>query len=41
MVSGNDYRFLVVGGRMAAVAQRVAAHVVGDGTIPYANSWIS
>ena len=32
MVSGNDYRFLVVGGRMAAVAQRVAAHVVGDGT---------
>jgi cyanophycin synthetase len=32
MVVGNDYRFLVVGGRMAAVAQRVAAHVVGDGT---------
>ncbi|HEX9122156.1 MAG TPA: cyanophycin synthetase [Actinomycetota bacterium] len=32
MVSGNDYRFLVVDGRMSAVAQRVAAHVVGDGT---------
>ena len=32
MVAGDDYRFLVVDGRMAAVAQRVAAHVVGDGT---------
>jgi cyanophycin synthetase len=28
---GNDYRFLVVGGRMVAVAERVPAHVVGDG----------
>ncbi len=31
MVEGNDYRFLVVGGRMAAIAHRVPAHVVGDG----------
>jgi cyanophycin synthetase len=29
---GNDYRFLVVGGRMVAVAERVPAHVIGDGT---------
>ena len=29
---GNDYRFLVVGGRMVAVAERVPAHVTGDGT---------
>jgi cyanophycin synthetase len=28
---GNDYRFLVVGGRMVAVAERVPAHVIGDG----------
>jgi cyanophycin synthetase len=31
-VTGNDYRVLVIGGRMIAVAQRVPAHVVGDGT---------
>ena len=31
-VTGNDYRVLVVGGRMVAVAQRVPAHVIGDGT---------
>ena len=31
MVAGNDYRLLVVGGRMVAVAERVSAHVVGDG----------
>jgi cyanophycin synthetase len=31
-VTGNDYRVLVVGGRMVAVAERVPAHVVGDGT---------
>jgi cyanophycin synthetase len=31
-VAGNDYRVLVIGGRMVAVAQRVPAHVVGDGT---------
>jgi cyanophycin synthetase len=30
-VTGNDYRVLVVGGTMAALAERVAAHVVGDG----------
>src|SRR5439155_26187973 len=30
-VTGNDYRVLVVGGHMVAVAQRVPAHVVGDG----------
>ncbi|HWL37576.1 MAG TPA: cyanophycin synthetase [Frankiaceae bacterium] len=30
-VTGSDYRFLVVGGRMAAVAERLPAHVVGDG----------
>jgi cyanophycin synthetase len=31
-VTGNDYRVLVVGGHMAALAERVPAHVVGDGT---------
>jgi cyanophycin synthetase len=31
-VTGNDYRVLVAGGRMVAVAQRIPAHVVGDGT---------
>jgi cyanophycin synthetase len=30
-VTGNDYRVLVIGGRMVAIAQRVPAHVVGDG----------
>src|SRR6266508_686036 len=30
-VTGNDYRMLVIGGHMAAVAQRVPAHVIGDG----------
>ncbi|TMK80867.1 MAG: cyanophycin synthetase [Actinobacteria bacterium] len=30
-VTGNDYRVLVVGGRMVAVAERIPAHVVGDG----------
>jgi cyanophycin synthetase len=30
-VVGNDYRVLVIGGRMVAVAQRVPAHVTGDG----------
>ncbi len=28
---GNDYRILVVAGRVVAVAQRVPGHVVGDG----------
>jgi cyanophycin synthetase len=30
-VHGNDYRVLVIGGRLAAVAERVPASVVGDG----------
>ncbi len=30
-VTGNDYRVLVIGGRMVAVAERVPAHVIGDG----------
>jgi cyanophycin synthetase len=30
-VRGNDYRVLVIGGRMVAVAERVPAHVTGDG----------
>jgi cyanophycin synthetase len=31
-IAGKDYRVLVVGGRVVAVAERVPAHVVGDGT---------
>jgi cyanophycin synthetase len=31
-VAGNDYRVLVIGGKMIAVAERVPAHVTGDGT---------
>src|SRR5439155_25159978 len=30
-ITGNDYRVLVIGGQMVAVAQRVPAHVIGDG----------
>ncbi len=30
-VTGNDYRVLVIGGRMVAVAERLPAHVIGDG----------
>ena len=30
-VTGRDYRVLVIGGRMVALAERVPAHVVGDG----------
>ena len=30
-VTGQDYRCLIVGGRMQAIAERVPAHVVGDG----------
>jgi cyanophycin synthetase len=30
-IRGNDYRVLVVGGRMVAIAERVPAHVTGDG----------
>jgi cyanophycin synthetase len=31
-ITGKDYRCLIVGGRMQAIAERVPAHVVGDGT---------
>jgi cyanophycin synthetase len=30
-LEGNDYRILIVNGRLVAVAERVPAHVVGDG----------
>jgi cyanophycin synthetase len=30
-IAGNDYRCLIIGGRLAAVAERVPAHVTGDG----------
>ncbi len=30
-ITGSDYRCLIVGGRMQAIAERVPAHVVGDG----------
>lgn len=30
-IEGNDYRMLVVDGRLVAVAQRIPGHVVGDG----------
>lgn len=30
-VPGNDYRVLVINGRVAAVAKRIPAHVIGDG----------
>ncbi|MFL6063390.1 MAG: cyanophycin synthetase [Friedmanniella sp.] len=30
-VSGKDYRCLIINGRMEAIAERVPAHVVGDG----------
>ncbi|MGI8646033.1 MAG: cyanophycin synthetase family protein [Nocardioides sp.] len=32
LVTGKDYRCLIIDGRLAAVAERVPAHVVGDGT---------
>jgi cyanophycin synthetase len=31
-VTGRDYRCLIVDGKMQAIAERVPAHVVGDGT---------
>ena len=31
-ITGNDYRCLIIGGKLAAVAERVPAHVDGDGT---------
>ncbi len=30
-ITGKDYRCLIVGGRMQAIAERVPAHVIGDG----------
>lgn len=30
-ITGRDYRCLIVGGRMVAIAERVPAHVTGDG----------
>ncbi|GGB34331.1 cyanophycin synthetase [Flexivirga endophytica] len=30
-ITGKDYRCLIIGGRMAAIAERVPAHIVGDG----------
>lgn len=30
-IAGRDYRCLIVGGKMQAIAERVPAHVVGDG----------
>jgi cyanophycin synthetase len=30
-ITGRDYRILVVGGKMVACAERVPAHVIGDG----------
>jgi cyanophycin synthetase len=32
LLIGRDYRCLIVGGKMAAIAERVPAHVVGDGS---------
>jgi cyanophycin synthetase len=32
LVTGRDYRCLIVGGKMQAIAERVPAHVIGDGT---------
>jgi cyanophycin synthetase len=32
-IHGNDYRCLVIGGKVAAIAERVPASVVGDGTL--------
>ncbi|MFZ2502967.1 MAG: cyanophycin synthetase [Nocardioides sp.] len=31
-VTGKDYRCLIIGGRMVAIAERVPAHVIGDGS---------
>jgi len=31
-VTGKDYRCLIINGRMEAIAERVPAHVIGDGT---------
>ncbi len=31
-ITGKDYRCLIIDGRLAAIAERVPAHVIGDGT---------
>ncbi len=31
-IAGRDYRVLVIGGHMVAIAERVPAHVIGDGS---------
>src|SRR3954452_11637124 len=31
-ITGKDYRVLVIGGKLVALAERVPAHVIGDGT---------
>lgn len=31
MIAGDDYRLLVIGGKLCAAARRMPAHVVGDG----------
>ena len=31
-ITGKDYRCLIIDGRMIAIAERVPAHVIGDGT---------
>ena len=40
-VTGRDYRCLVIDGRIAAIAERVPAHVIGDGTADGRPSWSS
>src|SRR3954463_15125649 len=37
--TGADHRILVIGGEVVAVAERVPAHVVGDGRNRSSNSW--
>jgi cyanophycin synthetase len=32
LITGKDYRCLVIDGKIAAIAERVPAHVIGDGT---------
>jgi cyanophycin synthetase len=36
---GHDHRILVIGGEVRAVAQRVSAHVIGDGARTIAAWW--
>jgi cyanophycin synthetase len=31
LISGKDYRFLIVDGKLVAAAERIKAHVIGDG----------